>query len=85
MSFRLYRSIKLLPGIRLNFGKRGISSSIDVRGAHVTFDETGARTTMGLPGSGVSYTHLARPNHEPPTPPPLNSIPGHLTRGVPCY
>src|ERR1700722_477483 len=30
MGFRFRRSIKLLPGIRLNFGKRGISTSISV-------------------------------------------------------
>ena len=37
MGFRFHRSIRLLPGIRLNFGKRGISASIGVRGAHVTY------------------------------------------------
>ena len=63
MPFRLHRSIKLLPGVRLNFGKRGISTSIGVRGAHVTFGKTGTRTTVDLPGSGVSYTHLDRPHH----------------------
>jgi hypothetical protein len=58
MGFRFHRSIKILPGIRLNFGKRGVSTSIGVRGAHVTFGKTGTRTTVGLPGSGISYTHL---------------------------
>ena len=58
MGFRFRRSIKNLPGIRLNFGKRGVSTSIGVRGAHVTFGKTGTRTTVGLPGSGISYTHL---------------------------
>ena len=28
MGFRFRRSIKILPGIRLNFGKRGVSTSI---------------------------------------------------------
>ena len=48
MGFRFRRSIKILPGIRLNFGKRGVSTSIGVRGAHVTFGKTGTRTTVGL-------------------------------------
>jgi hypothetical protein len=61
MGFRFRRSIKILPGIRLNFGKRGVSTSIGVRGAHVTFGKTGTRTTVGLPGSGISYTHLDEP------------------------
>jgi hypothetical protein len=64
MGFRFRRSIKLLPEIRLNFGKRGVSTSIGVRGAHVTVGKTGIRTTVGLPGSGISYTHLDKPHHE---------------------
>jgi Protein of unknown function (DUF4236) len=64
MGFRFRRSIKILPGIRLNFGKRGVSTSIGVRGAHVTVGRTGTRTTVGLPGSGLSYTHLEKPHHE---------------------
>jgi hypothetical protein len=66
MGFRFHRSIKLLPGVRLNFGKRGISASIGVRGAHVTYGPSGTRTTVGLPGSGLSYTHLDRPHHGRP-------------------
>jgi hypothetical protein len=64
MGFRFRRSIKILPGIRLNFGKRGISTSIGVRGAHVTFGKTRTRTTVGLPGSGMSYTHVDKPRRE---------------------
>jgi hypothetical protein len=62
---RLYaarRSIKILPGVRFNFGKRGVSTSVGVRGAHVTFGKAGTRTTVGLPGSGLSYTHLEKPH-----------------------
>src|ERR1700677_1224317 len=59
----LHRSIELLPGVRLNVGKRGVSTSIGVRGADVTFRRTGARTTVGLPGSGLSYTHLDKSRH----------------------
>jgi Protein of unknown function (DUF4236) len=78
MGFRFRRSIKILPGIRLNFGKRGVSTSIGVRGAHVTFSKTGTRTTVGLPGSGISYTHLDKPSHErdPPPSAPLSPDPG---------
>ena len=47
MGFRFRRSIKILPGVRLNFGKRGISTSIGIRGAHVTVGKTGTRTTVG--------------------------------------
>jgi hypothetical protein len=87
MGFRFRRSIKILPGIRLNFGKRGVSTSIGVRGAHVTFGKTGTRTTVGLPGSGISYTHLDKPHREglvasAPDPAPESSAPpGKAWRG----
>jgi hypothetical protein len=64
MGFRFRRSIKLFPGLRLNFGKRGISTSIGVRSAHVTYGPTGTRTTVGLPGTGLSYTHLDKPHRD---------------------
>jgi hypothetical protein len=66
MGFRFRRSIKILPGVRLNFGKRGISTSIGIRGAHITLGKTGTRTTVGLPGSGLSYTHLENAHHDSP-------------------
>jgi hypothetical protein len=113
MGFRFRRSVKILPGIRLNFGKRGFircfaphlsraleaapsgvrrrqassSTSVGVRGAHVTFGKTGTRTTVGLPGSGLSYTHLDKPHHErsvasAPDPSPESSAqPGKAWRG----
>ena len=64
MGFRFRRSVKILPGIRLNFGERGVSTSIGVRGAHVTLGKTGIRTTVGLPGSGLSFTHLDKQRRE---------------------
>ncbi|HWS65765.1 MAG TPA: DUF4236 domain-containing protein [Steroidobacteraceae bacterium] len=68
MGFRFRRSIKLFPGLRLNFGKHGISASIGVRGAHVTYGPTGTRTTVSLPGSGLSYTRLETRQREVPSP-----------------
>ena len=57
MAFRFRRSIKILPGIRINIGKRSISTSIGERGAQVTLRPgRTARTTVGLPGTGISYT-----------------------------
>ena len=58
MGFRFRRSIRLLPGVRLNVGKRGISTSIGVRGAHVTLGRGTVHETVGLPGTGLSYTHV---------------------------
>ncbi|MFI5199262.1 MAG: DUF4236 domain-containing protein [Candidatus Limnocylindrales bacterium] len=53
---RFRRSIRIAPGIRLNVGKRGISTSVGVRGFHETVHITGARrTSIGIPGTGLSY------------------------------
>jgi hypothetical protein len=85
MGFRFRHSVKVLPGIRLNFGKRGISTSIGVRGAHVTFGKTGTRTTVGLPGSGISYTHLEKPHQARSAPlptPSTDATPGEPRRAI---
>jgi hypothetical protein len=57
MGFRFRRSFKILPGLRLNLGKKSASVSVGVRGAHVTLRPGHKpRTTVGLPGTGLSYT-----------------------------
>jgi hypothetical protein len=56
MGWRFRRSVKILPGVRLNFSRSGISTSVGVRGAHVTVGHGKVRETVGLPGSGISYS-----------------------------
>lgn len=56
VGFRFRRSVKLLPGIRLNFSKSGISTSLGGSGASINIGPKGIRKTIGLPGSGMSYS-----------------------------
>ena len=56
MGFRFRKSIKLLPGLRLNLSKTRVSASLGVKGATVNLGERGARGTVGLPGTGISYS-----------------------------
>lgn len=57
MPLRFHRSIRVVPGIKINLGKRSTSLSIGGRGAHVTLRPGHtARTTVGIPGSGIRYT-----------------------------
>jgi Protein of unknown function (DUF4236) len=57
MAFRFRRSIRILPGIRINLGKRSASLSVGGHGAHVTLRPGHKmRATVGLPGTGLSYT-----------------------------
>ncbi len=58
MGLRFYRRFKILPGISLNLSRSGVSTSVGVRGAHVTVGHGKVRTTVGLPGSGLSYTNV---------------------------
>ena len=56
MGFRFFRRIRVLPGVTLNLSRRGVSTSVGVRGAHVTFGHGRVRETAGLPGTGMFYT-----------------------------
>jgi hypothetical protein len=56
MPFRFRRSIKILPGLKINISKGGLSTSIGGRGHSVNIGKRGVRTTIGLPGTGLSYS-----------------------------
>ena len=61
--FRFRRSVKLFPGVRWNFGKRSSSLSFGGKGFHYTVGPRGGRTTVGIPGTGLSYTETS--GHSP--------------------
>ncbi|MGC9157544.1 MAG: DUF4236 domain-containing protein [Terracidiphilus sp.] len=54
--FRLFRRVRIAPGMTVNLAKTGPSLSLGVRGAHLTIGRTGIRKTAGLPGTGCFYT-----------------------------
>ena len=72
MGFRFRRRVKLFPGVRLNASKSGLSMSLGTRGAWYTIRSKGRRrVTVGLPGTGISYTqasHVHREKAREPTP-----------------
>ncbi len=58
MGFRFRKTIGLLPGVRLNISKHGISSvSVGGKGLTYNIGKKGTRATGGLPGTGLSYSH----------------------------
>lgn len=64
MGFRFRRSIKILPGLRINLSKKGVSSiTLGRRGASLNISRKGGkRVTVGIPGTGLSWqTRLDRP------------------------
>ena len=56
MGFRFRRTIRIVPGVRLNLSRSGSSISLGARGFHYTVGPKGTRETVGLPGSGLSWT-----------------------------
>lgn len=62
MGFRFRRSVRLIPGVRLNFSKSGVSASFGIRGASVTVGKSGTHLNLGIPGTGLSHrTRLDAP------------------------
>jgi len=53
MAWNYRRRIKIIPGVHLNFSKNGISTSIGVKGANITFRKSGAYLNTSIPGLGV--------------------------------
>ena len=59
MGFRFRRSIKILPGLRVNLSGGGASVSVGARGFHYTVGSKGTRVTAGIPGTGLSWSEYA--------------------------
>lgn len=56
MGFIFRKSIKLAPGVRLNFSKNGMSSvSFGGKGGRVSVGSKRTTTTVGIPGTGIRY------------------------------
>ena len=76
MSFRFQRRIKILPGLRLNVSKTGISWTVGTRGASVTARDGKLTGNVGVPGTGLSYRkRIDLPDaggDESPVPEPAN-------------
>lgn len=55
---RFWFSRKIAPGIRLNVGKTGPSITFGPRGLKVTIGHGRIRKTVGIPGTGLSWTEV---------------------------
>lgn len=64
MTIRFWKRVNLIPGVRANFSKGGISLSLGGHGMWYTFGTRGRRATIGIPGSGLYWTE-----HIPPARP----------------
>lgn len=63
MPLRFSRRLSIIPGLRLNLSKSGVSASIGHRGAWYTVGSRGQRATVGLPGTGLFWTERIGKEH----------------------
>lgn len=63
MGLRFRKSIKIAPGVKLNLNKKSTSVTFGGKGVHHTISSTGKRTsTVGIPGTGLSYSKTSGTN-----------------------
>jgi len=60
VGWRFQRRRRLLPGVRLNVGRRGPSVTVGPRGARLTAGRTGLSATASLVGTGLAYVWRRR-------------------------
>lgn len=53
MGIRFRKSIKIMPGVRINLSKSGISTTIGPRGASINIGKNGTYLNTGIPGTGL--------------------------------
>jgi tetratricopeptide (TPR) repeat protein len=77
MGFRMRKSIKLVPGVKLNVSKRGVGASVGGRGARHSVHSSGRRTTSLGSGivPGVYYQSSKSRGSRKSTPQPQASAP----------
>ncbi|MEA3192695.1 MAG: hypothetical protein QOD26_1028 [Betaproteobacteria bacterium] len=60
MGFRFSKRFRILPGVRVNVSKSGVSTSVGPKGLSVNLRDDAVRTTASIPGTGVSYSRTAK-------------------------
>ena len=62
MPIRFRRTLKIAPGVKINFSKSGMSTTVGPKGFHFTFGKRGIRRTVGIPGTGISEVDYIKKN-----------------------
>src|SRR6185437_2580945 len=66
MGWRFRHSFTVVPGLRLNLSKSGLSASIGGAPLTLNFGPRGVMGTASLPGTGISYRqHFGGGSHDP--------------------
>ena len=54
MAIRFKKTKKILPGVKLNLSKSGVSVTAGVKGASINIGKNGVYRNLGIPGTGIS-------------------------------
>ncbi len=52
---RFRKTFSILPGVKINLSKTGVSTSLGGNGATVNVGTRSRTVTLGIPGTGLSY------------------------------
>ena len=66
MGLRVWRRVRIAPGLTVNVSRRGASLSAGGRGHWLTAGRRGLRGTVGIPGTGIWYTTRLHPRSAAP-------------------
>ena len=53
--FRFRKTVSVLPGVKVNLSKTGLSTSVGGKGATLNVGHGKRMVTFGIPGTGLSY------------------------------
>lgn len=60
MAMRFRRSVKVAPGVKVNFNKKSVGVTAGTKNAHYSVNSSGRKTTtVGVPGTGVSFVDVS--------------------------
>lgn len=68
MAWSFRRRIKIIPGVHLNFSKSGITTSVGVKGASMTFGKSGTYLNTSVPILGIYNRQKLSGSEINPTP-----------------
>jgi hypothetical protein len=70
VGWRFRKSVRILPGVRLNFGKGGLTSTtLGGKWLKTNVGSRGVKHTLSVPGTGVSYQTQTHRGGAPDTDP----------------
>ncbi|HEX3625001.1 MAG TPA: DUF4236 domain-containing protein [Verrucomicrobiae bacterium] len=94
MSWRFRQSFKIIPGLKLNLSKGGLSASIGGAPFTINLGRRGLYATASIPGTGIQFRQRlssgAHPNpgaglYEPPRTPHSNDFPSLPVKPPPLF